>query len=153
LVRSRSSYYLAPTTAPSEREINRTLRDAANAKIGYTGIAFAVEPQAGDPAKPATAMMRIMVPAHSVLLSPGRPQLSYDIVSVPLTSKGEPASDLRIVHLNLTSEQTQSALSKGWAFTDQPQATGTRAVKYILRDNGTGRIGSVIVPLQSKAGS
>ncbi len=150
-VRSRSSYYLAPTTAPSEREINRALRDAASAKIGYTGIAFAVQPQAGDAATSAPSM-RIMVPARSVLLSVGHPQLSYDIVSVPLTAKGEPASDLRVVHLNLTEEQTQSALSQGWSFTDQPQGAGSKAVKYILRDNGTGRIGSVIVPLQQKAG-
>jgi hypothetical protein len=78
--------------------------------------------------------------------------LSYDIVSVPLNAKGEPAADLRIVHLNLTEEQTQNALSKGWSFTDQPQGTGSKAIKYILRDNGTGRIGSVIVPLQQKAG-
>jgi len=148
-VRSRSSYYLAPTTAPSDKEIARELRDATNAKIGYTGIAFAVQTKAGDAAKPA---MRIIVPARSVLLSPGHPQLSYDIVSVPLNAKGEPAADLRIVHLNLTEEQTQNALSKGWSFTDQPQGTGSKAIKYILRDNGTGRIGSVIVPLQQKAG-
>jgi len=148
-VRSRSSYYLASTTAPSEKEIARALRDAANAKIDYTGIAFAVQTQAADPAKPT---IRIIVPARSVLLSPGHPQLSYDIVSVPLNAKGEPAADLRIVRLNLTEEQTQNALSKGWSFTDQPQAANTKAMKYVLRDNGTGRIGSVIVPLEKKAG-
>ncbi len=137
-VRSRSSYYLASTTAPSDKEIARELRDAANARIGYTGIAFAVQTQTGDPAKPA---MRIIVPARSVLLSPGHPQLSYDIVSVPLNAKGEPAADLRVVHLNLNEEQTQTALSKGWAFTDQSQAAGTQAVKYVLRDNGTYRLG------------
>jgi len=151
-VRARNSYYLASATSPSEKEVNRTLRDAASAKIGYTGIAFAVQPQPGDPVKSAAPKMRIFVPAGSVLLTPGHPQLSYDIVSVPLTSTGEPAADLRVVHLNLTEEQTQSALSKGWSFTDQPQGSGTRLVKYVLRDNGTGRIGSVIVPLQQKAG-
>ncbi len=147
-VRSRSSYFLASTTAPSDKAINRELRDAAGAKIGYTGLAFTVEPQSGGSSAPA---MRIRVPATSVLLTVGHPQLSYDIVSVPLTSKGEPAADLRVVHLNLNQEQTQTALSKGWSFTDQPQSAG-KAVKYVLRDNGTGRIGSVVVPLQQKAG-
>ncbi len=147
-VRSRSSYLLASTTAPSDKEIARELRDAANAKIDYTGIGFAVQTQTADPAKPG---MRIVVPARSVLLSPGHPQLSYDIVSVPLNARGEPAADLRIVRLNLTEEQTQNALNKGWTFTDQPQAN-TKAVKYVLRDNGTGRIGSVVVPVQQKAG-
>jgi len=150
-VRSRTSYYLAPAAAPSEKDINRALRDAANAKIDYTGLAFAVERQPGtDPAKPE--LMRIMVPARSVLLSPGHPQLSYDIVSAPLNAKGEPGAGVRIVHLNLTEEQTQTALSKGWSFTDQLQGADSKAVKYILRDNGTGRIGSVMVPLQQKAG-
>ena len=155
-VRSRNTYYLAATTAPSEKEVDRTLRDAANAHIGYTGIGFAVERQANSDAVKAVGSapftMRIIVPARSILLAPGHPQLSYDIVSVPLTSKGEPAADLRVVHLNLNEQQTQTALVKGWTFTDQPQSAGTQAVKYVLRDNGTGRIGSVIVPLGNKAG-
>jgi VWFA-related protein len=155
-VRARSSYYLAATTSPTEKEVDRSLRDAANAHIGYTGIGFAVEREADrDTAKAgasAPLSMRIIVPARSVLLAPGHPQLSYDIVSVPLTSKGEPAADLRVIHLNLNEQQTQTALVKGWTFTDQPPRAGTQAVKYVLRDNGTGRIGSVIVPLQNKAG-
>ncbi len=152
-VRSRTRSYLAPTTAPSEKEIEQTLREAVNAKIGYTGIAFAVEPQpATDPAKSSAPAMRILVPATSVLLTPGHPRLSYDIVSVSLTSKGEPAGDLRVVHLNLSGEQTQSALAKGWAYLDQPQGPATEAVKYVLRDNGTGRIGSVVV-LPQKTGA
>ncbi len=150
-VRSRTSYYLAPSTAPSEKEVNRTLRDAVNARIGYTGLAFAVQREAANSKTPAPPGMRIFVPARSVLLTPGHPQLSYDIVSVPLTEKGEPAADLRVVHLNLTEEQTRSALSKGWSYLDQPDGAATRPVKYVLRDNGTGRIGSVVV-LQPKAG-
>ena len=152
-VRSRTSYYLAPTTALSEKDVNRALRDAATAKIDYTGITFGVQPQSsGEAAKTGVPPMRIIVPAGSVLLAPGQPQLSYDIVSVPLNSEGEPAANLRVVHLNLNAEQTQTALSKGWAFTDQPQASGSQVLKYVLRDNGSGRIGSVIVSLSQKTG-
>lgn len=153
-VRSRNSYYLAARTDPTDKQINRSLRDAADAKIGYTGIAFAVERQRneGSPAKPPTPIMRIMVPASSVLLSPGHPQLSYDIATVPLNNKGEPATDLRVIHLNLTQEQTQTALSKGWAYFDPPQGSAAQAIKYILRDNGTGHIGSLVVA-PAKAGT
>jgi len=90
-------------------------------------------------------MMRSGVPASSVLLTASHPQLSYDIVTVPLTDKGEPAANLRLIHLNLNEQQTQSSLAKGWAYFDPPQGSGTQAVKYILRDNGTGRIGSLVV--------
>jgi len=145
-VRSRTSYYLAATTAPSEKQIDVTLRDAAFARIGYTGLAFAVERTHSEPGAGSTSpMMRIIVPASSVLLTPGHPQLSYDIVTVPLTDKGEPASNLRVIHLDLTEQQTQSALAKGWAYFDAPQGAATEAVKYILRDNGTGRIGSLVM--------
>jgi hypothetical protein len=145
LVRSRNAYYLASRTAPSDKEIGRNLRDTAYAKIGYTGVGFTVERKTGSgPSQPAT--MRILVPASSVLLSPGHPQLSYDIVTVPLTPTGEPATDLRVIHLNLNEAQTQAALAKGWEFSDAVQGSGTQSVKYILRDNGTGRIGSIVVP-------
>ena len=42
-VRSRPNYYLAPQTEPSTKQIGLMIRDAANAKIGYTGLAFTVE--------------------------------------------------------------------------------------------------------------
>ena len=154
-MRSRNSYYLASETAPSEKEIVRTLREAAEAKIGYTGIAFSVERREGAPKaagagasaadQVAPPMMRIMVPASSVLLTAGHPLLSYDIVTVPLTKKGDLAADLRVIHLNLTEQQTQTALVKGWAYFDPPQGSDTQPVKYILRDNGTGHIGSLVV--------
>jgi len=148
-VRSRTSYYLASTTLPSDKEINRALRDAASARIDYTGLAFTIERQTiGDPPKPA---FRIRVSAGSVLMTAGHPQLSYDIVSVPLDNQGEPAGDLRVIRLNLTDKQTQAALSSGWSFVDQPQGSENQAVKYVLRDNGTGHIGSLVV-LPQKAG-
>jgi len=151
-VRSRTKYYLASQTAPAEKEINRTLRDATAAKIDYTGIAFSVERQQATQSALATApMMRIIVSAGSVLLTPGHPQLSYDIATVALNDSGDPATDLRVVHLNLSPEQTQSALNKGWAYFDPAPGTSTQAVKYVLRDNGTGRIGSLVVSPQKTA--
>ncbi len=151
-VRSRTKYYLASQTAPAEKEVNRTLRDAAAAKIDYTGIAFSVERQQASQSASATPpMMRIMVSAGSVLLTPGHPQLSYDIATVALNDDGDPATDLRVVHLNLNPEQTQMALNKGWAYFDPPPGTSTQAVKYVLRDNGTGRIGSLVVSPQKPA--
>jgi len=143
-VRARNAYYLASRLTPSDSEIGRTLRDTAYAKIGYTGVGFTVERKPAN--SPSQPIMRILVPASSVLLSPGHPQLSYDIVTVPLTPSGEPASDLRVIHLNLNEQQTQMALTNGWSFSDPVQGAGSQAVKYILRDNGTGRIGSVVVP-------
>ena len=95
--------------------------------------------------------MKILMPATSVLVTPGHPQLSYDIVSVPLDAKGDLATDLRVVHLNLSQQQTESALAKGWSFTDTTPAMNAGAVKYLIRDNGTGRIGSVTVPLHTSA--
>ena len=54
-VRSRPNYYLAPQTQPTTKQIGLSIRDAANAKIGYTGLAFTVERLPDDAPGAATA--------------------------------------------------------------------------------------------------
>lgn len=149
---SRAGYYLAPKTTFSEEEILGDLRIAANARIPFTGIVFSVERR---PISPTTAAasndaigFRIRVPASSVVLQSGRQKLSYEVAIVPLSEKGAPMNAPRITRLDLTAAQTETALTKGWSYDEQVQKTASlAAVKLIIRDNGSGNIGSVIVPL------
>lgn len=152
-VRSRSNYYLAPQTPPNEKELDASIRDAANAKIGYTGFAFSIERISDAVHGSDAARLKVVVPASSVLLASGQQQtLSYDVAMAPLSAKGELTRNIRVTHLNLTAQQTQVAFAKGWMFTEpSPPAGSAAAVKYVIRDNGTGRIGSVIVPLPKSA--
>ena len=152
-VHSRSSYYLASRANPSPKEIAEMLRDAAGAKINYTGFAFSVErlPDAAPGA--TTATLRLRVPASSIVAPSGdQKTLSFVLGMVPLTVTGDPAANIRYTQLNMTPEQTENTLAHGWVISEpSPPLSSAAAVKYIIRDNGTGRIGSVTVPLHPPA--
>jgi VWFA-related protein len=149
-VRSRPNYYLASQTAPTTKQIGVTMRDAATAKIGYTGFAFTVERLPDDAPGAPTAKLRVHVPATSVVTPSGdQKTLTYDIAAVPLTATGEVINNIRFTHLTFTPEQTENSLSHGWTVNEpSPPLASAAAVKYIIRDSSTGRIGSVTVPLQ-----
>ena len=148
-VRSRPNYYLAPQTAPTTKQVGIMIRDAAIAKIGYTGLAFTVERLPDDAPGAATAKLRVHVPATSVVTPPAdQKTLAYDIAVVPITATGDVINNIKFTHLNFTPEQTENSLAHGWTVNEpSPPLASTAAVKYIIRDNGTGRMGSVVVPL------
>jgi VWFA-related protein len=152
-VHSRSSYYLAPRTNPSPKEIAQMMRDAASARINYTGFAFSVErlPDAA-PGSP-TVPLKLRVPASSIVAPSGdQKTLSFDVGVVPLNATGELAANIRFTQLNMTPAQTENTLSHGWVITEpSPPLASAAAVRYIIRDNATGRIGSVTVPLHTPA--
>jgi VWFA-related protein len=155
-VRARTNYYLASRLEPTPKDVASMMRDAANARINYTGLAFTVDrlpdPQGGT----STAMLRIRVPASSVVSPYGdKKTLSYDVGVVPLKADGDLVTNIKVTRLDLTPQQTENSLDHGWIITEpSPPLSSTAAVKYIIRDNGTGRIGSVVVPLhESPKGS
>jgi hypothetical protein len=152
-VHSRSSYYLAARTNPSSKEIAGMMRDAAGAKINYTGFAFSVERLPDATPGSATVPLRVRVPASSIVApSSEQKTLSFDVGVVPLTTTGELAANIRVTQLNLTPAQTENTLAHGWVITEpSPPLSSASAVRYIIRDSVTGRIGSVTVPLHSPA--
>jgi VWFA-related protein len=147
-VHARSGYYLEPRNASGEGEMLSDLIEAANAQIAYTGIAFSVQrlsESIGSPTAPIG--FRIRVPATSVLLQSGQRNLSYEIAMVALSQKGEPTAESQTIRLDLNAEQTEHALTQGWRYDETLPKSGSAAVKFIIRDNGTGNIGSLVVPL------
>jgi len=147
-VYARSGYYLEPRTVPTENEIRNDLIAAANTKLDYNGVVFSVERLADSTVLPAaTLSFRIHVPSSSVLLPSGRRSLSYEIAMIVLSEKGEPTATAKTVHLDLNAEQTDSALTHGWRYDETlPKPGLATAVRFIIRDNGSGNIGSVVVP-------
>lgn len=150
-VHSRPNYYLAPQTAPTTKQIGTQIRDAAAAKIGYTGFAFTVERLPDDAPGAATAKLRVRVAVSSVVTPPpDQKTLAYDIAVVPLTANGDVINNIKFTHLNFSPEQTENSLAHGWTVSEpSPPLATTAAVKYIIRDSASGRIGSVVVPLNS----
>jgi VWFA-related protein len=153
-VRSRSSYYLRSLGIPPQREQEQDLRSAIGAGVNYTGVLFTVVPgiRSNQPKDPIS--FKVSVPPSSVLLLPGQQKLSFDVIAIPLSNRGTPVGkQSRIVKLDMTPEISQKALVSGWNVIDfvGPDPS-VAAVKVVIRDNGTGRIGSVTFPVTPPSG-
>ena len=150
-VRSRNTYYLRPLGVPPQREQEEDLRGAISASVDYTGILFNVQPGTRPDGATAPIMFKVSVPSTSILMLPGEDKLSFDVISIPLSKNGAPVGkQWRIVKLEMNPETAQKALEKGWSLINTLSADGSlTAVKVVIRDNGTGRIGSVTFPVEN----
>jgi VWFA-related protein len=148
-VRARNSYFLRPVGAVSESEREEDVRSAINAPMNYTGVLFSVELQAREPRPDAPIVFKVSVPSGSVVLLPDQTKLSFDVIAVPLSKLGLPvAQQAHVVPLEMPADVAQKALVKGWNLIDTlPANVAATEVRVIVRDNYTGRIGSVLVPL------
>lgn len=148
-VRTRSRFFVPTTAAPSTDEIHEYLRAIAKGQVEYTGLAFVLE-RLPDTREPGEGLIniRVRVPARSIVLAPGETKLSYDIAAVALSNTGETTHAVRLIPFDLSAEQTQATLLKGWRIDEQwPQLDSEVAIRYVIRDRATGRIGSVTIPL------
>ena len=147
-VRARSTYYLRPHGPAIKSEQEDDLRAAIHAGVEYTGIIFSVEtaPKQSDPKAPIP--FKVTVPATSVLLLPGQEKLSFDVFAIPLSRSGAvEGANSGVVKLDMSRSDTQKALTKGWNLIDAvPIDSTTAAIKIVVRDNTTGRVGSVVFP-------
>lgn len=153
-VRTRTSYYLRPLGVAVQQEQEEDLRSAIHAPVNYTGVLFSVEPGAPADTPKSPMTFKISVPASSILLMAGQEKLSFDVITVPLSDKGVPLpKEFRLVKLDLPETLVQKALAKGWNLIDSvPGDKSIAAVRVVIRDNYTGRIGSVLCPLLAQSG-
>ena len=151
-VRARSSYFLGPLGAPPHEEQDEDLRSAINAPINYTGVLFSVEPEVGTGAAAPSVMFKVSVPATSILLLPGQDKLSFDVIAIPLSNRGTPVSkQSRVVKLDMPPASAQKAVAKGWNLIDSVTSSNSMvAIRVVVRDNYTGRIGSVVFPVATE---
>jgi len=151
-VRTRSGYYLeAKGPAPNEQDTH-TIDDAIVAALEYTGVIFSIEPGKPDNAG-ATVPFKLSMAGGSIMTLPGEGKLSFDVVSVPISAHGLPIPGTgRISKVNMDRKAMALAVAHGWKLIDQANAPKTAiAIKIVVRDNVTGRIGSVVFPLAEEA--
>lgn len=147
-VRTRSGYYVeAQGSAPNEQDTH-AIDDGIVAALEYTGVVFNVEPGKRDGAD-GTVPFKLSVSRSSIMTLPGQDKLSFDVVSVPISPHGTPIPNAgRISKVNMDRAAMEKALAHGWQLIDQANAPKIAiAVKVVVRDNVTGRIGSVVFPL------
>lgn len=147
-VRTRSGYYLeAQGPAPKEPDTH-TIDDAIVAALEYTGLVFKVEPGKRDGAG-GTVPFKLSVSGDSIMTMPGEDKLSFDVVSVPISAHGMPIPGVgRISKVEMDRAAMEKALAHGWKLIAEANAPKAAiAVKVVVRDNITGRVGSVVFSL------
>jgi hypothetical protein len=147
-VRARSGYFLE-STALSFGAPTRDMDSAIAAALEYTGIAFSVDPGAHPSGSNAPIVFKVTVPGHSIVRVPGEDKLSFDVVAVGLSDRGTPLhGTARVATINIPEQKIQLALVKGWHLVDSIAGNNRiAAVKVLVRDNATGKIGSVVFPV------
>jgi len=151
-VRTRSGYYLdGQERVPGQLETHM-IDDAIDAALEYTGILVNVEVEKWDEVH-AMVPFRLSVAGDSIMTVPQEDKLSFDVVSVPISAHGLPIQGTgRITKIDIDHSGMQKALAHGWKLIDLANAPKTAiAVKVVVRDNVTGRIGSVVFPLAEHA--
>jgi VWFA-related protein len=147
-VRTRSGYYLQAQGPPPNQQGTHAIDDAIVAALEYTGVVFSVEHGDRNTAK-GTVPFKLCIPGGSIVSVPGENKLSFDVVSVPISGHGIPIPGLgRMSKVEMDHAAMEKALTNGWTLIDQANAPNIAvAVKVVVRDNTTGRIGSVVFPL------
>ena len=147
-VRTRSGYYLEAQGPPPKEQDTHAIDDGIVAALEYTGVVFNVEPGKQNGAD-GTVPFKLSVSGSSIMTLPGQDKLSFDVVSVPISAHGTPIPNAgRISKVNMDRTAMEKALAHGWKLIDEANAPRIAiAVKVVVRDNVTGRIGSVVFPL------
>jgi VWFA-related protein len=147
-VRTRSGYYLEGSGPAPQAKETRSVDDAIIANLEYTGIVFNVERGKRDDAA-GMVPFRVSVPSSSIVKTPAEDRLSFDIVSVPISGHGTAIPNAgRITKIDMNHDTMTKALVQGWKLVDKAFAPTTAiAVKVVVRDNLSGRIGTVVFPL------
>jgi len=150
-VRSRTGFFVTNATMNPMLSRNLDMVNALHSPIEGTGVPVSVEwvtvASDGDKRK---AVFFARMPAGSLSFDPGgRDQLNFDFAAVAFDKNGKEAGHAT---LNFTkpvpAEQLASVRANGVGFRNALELTpGKYTVRFVVRDNVTGRIGSVTAPL------
>ncbi len=151
-IHSRSGFFV--TNATMNPLISRQLdiNNALRSPIEGTGVPIVVKwlsvSTDGDKRK---AMFMAQMPAGSLTFDPaGRDQLNFDVVALATDDKDgkEAGHAMQTYAKPVPPEQLASVKANGVLFRDILElAPGKYTVRFVVRDNVTGKVGSVTAPL------
>jgi VWFA-related protein len=153
-VRARKGFFVSNTTLQTDLARSSELNYALVSPIEGTGVPISVKwlGISGDgPTKKAGFVVRL--PPNGVSFdSVGARRLNFDfaVAAYAATEKGGKAANSfgRTFAPSLTDAQVADLRTKGVGFSNALElAPGRYAVRFVVRDNVTGKIGSVTAPL------
>ena len=154
-VRARSGFYMTPAMAnPEKVDAKIEVANALRAPFDYTGIAMNGSwGKVTDKNGKREVEYFINVPFSSILIdSSANNHLSLEVVNFVKDFNGNQVSNfLQTVAANLKPENVEQVRKEGLSYRNVIDlAPGDYTVRFVVRDNLTGKIGSVLTGLTVK---
>ena len=164
-VRAREGFYVASPTEDTPANRRKQINDALLSPIAYTGVRLRVRPltEASGPSNAAQAEKQsakrnssfiVTIAADNFSIDPTKTNtLDLEVAAVAFDGKGDPVSqDAHSVSLQLKAESLSTFNKTGLRIGEVLDlAPGKYQMKFAVRDNSTGQMGTVIIPYEAKA--
>jgi VWFA-related protein len=151
-VRARNGFFVTNATMNPLISRNFDMSNALNSPIEGTGVPVTVQwlTVSGDADKKKAVFMAQM-PANSLSFdSAGRDQLNFDFAAVAFNDKDRKvaASSTQIFNKPIPEQSIAAVRANGVRFRNALELSpGKYTVRFVVRDNVTGKVGSVTAPL------
>ena len=151
-VRSREGFFATPVAASSAELIRSELASAIHSPVQFGGLPILVRwsPVTAQPAEGKKHVaFDLVVDANSIQPDPSAPSIDVSLLGVALNAESHDATDTqRTIRQRLTPEAASTLRKNGLLYRGEFVLTpGSYVVHFAVRDNQSGRLGSVIVPL------
>jgi hypothetical protein len=161
-VRHRNGFYVTPKIEESTTLRRKQLVDALASPVEYTGLRLNARvmppsssnpsaPSAAEQKKPAEFMLGVMGNSLTIDRERGN-AIDLEVIALAFDSSGKSvASASQAVATELKPERVQRILQTGLGIPEKLDlAPGKYEVKFAVRDNLSGRVATVSVPIELK---
>jgi VWFA-related protein len=151
-IRSREGFFVTSTTMDPLSSEGMDIREALTSPLDYTGMPLTVKvdtPVASGAKKKVG--FSLLVPANAATVDASdNDRLNLEIWYVVRNLKGEDVThNSKLYNLNLNAAYVAQLQSSGIGYNDTLELPpGQYGLRVVVRDNITGRVGSVWAPLQ-----
>jgi VWFA-related protein len=154
-VRARSGFFVTNATVDPENSRNSDISSALQSPLDYTSLALVarwdkIEP-GKEPGKKHVNYEMHLAPDPALVNDADNNHVALEFVALAKTPEGKQVDHPvgRNVEAHLTSEKSSAIRQNGVAYKGALDlAPGEYTVRFVVRDNLSGRIGSVAAPLK-----
>jgi VWFA-related protein len=151
-IRSREGFFVTSTTMDPMSSERMDIREALTSPLDYTGMPLSVKLDAPVTSGPKRKIgFSLLVPANAATVDASdNDRLNLEIWYVVRNVKGEDVShNSKLYNLNLNAAYLAQLQSSGIGYNDTLELPpGQYGLRVVVRDNITGRVGSIWAPLQ-----
>ncbi|MGH9508502.1 MAG: VWA domain-containing protein, partial [Terriglobales bacterium] len=151
-VRARNGFFITRTTVDPTVSRQIDIAVAIQSPLDYTALPINVRwlEDKSQPGKKRKMRFEIILPANAATIEGSDNHLSLDFAASARTAEGKSAKDYsKTIDQRLTPEGLVQIRESGITYGDSIEvAPGEYTVRFVVRDNITGRMGSVSAPLK-----